>query len=106
MENYPKDTFSPRRACLASCVALRKAQWILASDESKTLHSWEIHLYRRTIIGHEQFKTGINSCASSVSSTAREMVVLGIQGTGISKMNVQNTLAGRTQRRTLAAWAG
>lgn len=61
---------------------------------------------QQKIIGHQQFKTGINSCASSTSSNVRKVVAFGIQGTGVSKMNVQILWpAGRTQR-TLAAQVG
>lgn len=49
MENYPEDTFSPGRACLASWTALGEAQLILVPDDSKMLPSWEVHLYSRKL---------------------------------------------------------
>ena len=56
--------------------------------------------------GHEQLKTGINSRASSIGSNVHEIVVLGIQGTGISKMNVQNTLADKQNAEDIGCMGG
>jgi len=56
MECYPEDMLSSGRACLASWVALREAQLILVSDNSKMLHRWEIHLYSTKLLAMDNLR--------------------------------------------------
>lgn len=46
----PQGHILSRKSTPCLQVALRKAQLILESDESKMLHSWETHLYRRKLL--------------------------------------------------------